>query len=98
MKESYAESSLALDVPESCLVLRKGGAEALIEVHAGPVLTRERISKVSIPPRDAEVASLYVVDLRNAKKFQSFFFSIWPKHVFLLCNKFVNPYLFSPCA
>ena len=44
MKESHVEGLAAHDGPESCVVARKGGGEALTGVRAGRVLSRERNS------------------------------------------------------
>ena len=42
MKESYVEGLAAHDGPESCVVAREGGGEALTGVRAGRVFSRER--------------------------------------------------------
>ena len=42
MKESYAEGLATHSGPESCVVARKGGIEALTGVRAGRVFSRER--------------------------------------------------------
>ena len=41
MKESYVEGSAAHNGPESCVVARKGGGEALTGVRTGRVSSRE---------------------------------------------------------
>ena len=43
MKEPYVEGVATHDGPESCVVVRKGGGEALTGVRAGEVLSREII-------------------------------------------------------
>ncbi len=43
MKEPYVEGVATHDDPESCVVVRKGGGEALTGVRAGEVLSREII-------------------------------------------------------
>ena len=44
MKESYVEGSAAHSGPESCVVARKGGGEALTGVRTGQVSSHERKS------------------------------------------------------
>ena len=44
MKESYVEGLATHDGPESCVIAREGGGEALTGVRAGRVLSRERNS------------------------------------------------------
>lgn len=51
MKESYVEGVATHDGPESCVVAREGGGEALTGVRAGRVLSRERT--VSLRGADA---------------------------------------------
>ncbi len=46
MKESYVEGLAAHDGPESCVVVREGGVEALTGVRAGRVFSREK----ELPP------------------------------------------------
>jgi len=41
MKESYVEGLATHDGPESCVIAREGGGEALTGVRAGRVLSRE---------------------------------------------------------
>ncbi len=43
MKEPYVEGVATHDGPKSCVVVRKGGGEALTGVRAGEVLSREII-------------------------------------------------------
>lgn len=48
MKESYIEGVATHNGPESCVVVRKEGSEALTGVHTGAVLSRE-IRQVRVP-------------------------------------------------
>jgi RNA-directed DNA polymerase len=48
MEESYREGVANHPDPESCGVVRKGGAEALTGAHAGQVLSRE-INESGVP-------------------------------------------------
>ena len=41
MKEPYVEGVATHDGPQSCVVVRKGGGEALTGVRAGEILSRE---------------------------------------------------------
>jgi hypothetical protein len=48
MSTLYVEGGATHDGPESCVVVREGGGEALTGVRAGPVLSRE-INQVGVP-------------------------------------------------
>ncbi len=55
MRTLYIEDLASHDAPESCVVVREGGGEALAGVRAGSVLSRE-IKRSGVPTRlsDAE--------------------------------------------